>query len=664
LRRWIEADRAWLLAEQRLVAAAEAWDRDGRHDSDLYRGHRLEVVLERAGSTPPAAAEFVRASVEREQAERRATVRRTRRLRQLVAVLSCLVLIAGTMTVITVVSRTAVAVQRDAGVSRQVANTAISLRVSDPDLAGQLALAALDLAETAEARGAVMTTLVNLEPTRRTDVSSGGAVQTVAFSEDGEYLVSASRDGFARIWPVGDPPSLAAQAFKLAKHPDQVRAALFDPSGRFLVTSDLDGTVRLWPRAALAPGAHSSHRMEGLKRTVGLLAFDGASTVLATGARQATNIRLWDMAHLGSSVAEFGDHPRGIEAVAVSNSGKLLATASVDGTVKLWDISDRADPVRLWQHNRNAGPVRALAFGSQDTLLATGNDDATASIVDIRDLSEPQLLSSVSGHVGSLFGLAFDPSGRYPATATTDTVARIWDVSDPRQPQGWALPLVSDFDNVYTVAFHPNGHTLVSGSYGQAIRLWEFDMARAADQICRLATPVITRAQWTEHLPDYPYAPPCAGRHAAAPAVVDPASSHLTAVHSGKCLAARTNTANAPVQQFRCKGLPASHWTFGETGNAYRIRNTTNGMCLDAQPSDQETIVIQRACSDSPSQLWELKARVTRGNQTEGQFVHLPSGECLDINQAITLDGAYAIRWPCSADPNQLFRVTDAALRQ
>jgi hypothetical protein len=109
--------------------------------------------------------DFVRASVERERTETRAATRRTRRLRQLVAVLSCLVLLAAVMTAITVASRQDIAAQRDIGVSRQVASVAIALRSSDPELAGQLALAAFDLAETAEARGAVMTTLVNLDPT-------------------------------------------------------------------------------------------------------------------------------------------------------------------------------------------------------------------------------------------------------------------------------------------------------------------------------------------------------------------------------------------------------------------------------------------------------------------------------------------------------------------
>jgi hypothetical protein len=205
----------------------------------------------------------------------------------------------------------------------------------------------------------------------------------------------------------------------------------------------------------------------------------------------------------------------------------------------------------------------------------------------------------------------------------------------------------------------------VSGSYGQAIRLWETDMIQAAAQICLLAAPVITRAQWAEHLPGYPYRPPCAKRQATpAPAPPGPASSGMKAVHSGKCVAARTNAVDAPLQQFRCKGLPASHWTFAKTGTAYRIGNAANGLCLDTRSAEQETIVVQRTCSDSVSQLWELKVRATKDGVTEGQFVQRFSGACLDISGAVTLDGAHAIAWQCSGDPNQLFQIADTALRQ
>jgi hypothetical protein len=254
-------------------------------------------------------------------------------------------------------------------------------------------------APTAEARGAVLTALVNLDPARRLDTTGTGPVQTVAFSPDGKLLVAASRDGFARVWAVGEPPSLAAPPIAVVRHPDQVRSAVFDPAGGLLATSGADGTVRLWTLADLAAPA-----------------------------------------------AEFGGDRREILTVAFNRTGRLLATTGLDGTVTMWNVSDHAHPVKLWADNRNIGVVRAVAFRPDNRLLAAGNDDSTVSLWNIDNPSKPRALPSVGGFSGGVAGVAFDPTGRILAAATLDNSARLWDVSDPQHAAALASPLAGDAD--------------------------------------------------------------------------------------------------------------------------------------------------------------------------------------------------------------------------
>jgi WD40 repeat protein len=59
------------------------------------------------------------------------------------------------------------------------------------------------------------------------------------------------------------------------------------------------------------------------------------------------------------------------------------------------------------------------------------------------------------------------------------------------------------------VAFHPDGHTLVTGSADQTIRQWETDPEQVTSQICAVAYPRITPDQWEQYLPDIDYRPPC-----------------------------------------------------------------------------------------------------------------------------------------------------------
>ena len=102
LQQWISADRARRLVGQQASDAANAWEREGRDQSALYRGSRLVTVREWLAAadeedlTPPVRA-FIDASISHDLAEQRAARRGVRRLQQLLAVLSVAVLLAGSL---------------------------------------------------------------------------------------------------------------------------------------------------------------------------------------------------------------------------------------------------------------------------------------------------------------------------------------------------------------------------------------------------------------------------------------------------------------------------------------------------------------------------------------------------------------------------------------
>ncbi|MGH3694660.1 MAG: RICIN domain-containing protein [Pseudonocardiaceae bacterium] len=685
LRNWIDSDRSGLLQEQRLVAAAEAWDRDGRHDSDLYRGLRLASAQERVdvsdSALPALTSEFLRASIECARAEQHHLLRRARRLRQLVAVLSCLVLIAATTTVLTVLSAKELGAQHDESVSREIAGVAAGLRVSDPALAAQLALAANRIADTAEARGALMTALVNLDPERRSDSGSGDAVQAVAFSHDGQLLVAASRDGFARVWAVGNPPSLAAPPIAYLEHPGEVRSAVFDPTDHFLVTSGSDDLVRLWPVESFGRSNEPIRSLPGPIGAIGPLAFSPDGSILATGGRSGTTIRLQSVSASARTnpemdVVEFPAHDREVGTVAFSRDGGTLATGSLDGSAKLWDITRRPNPVELARFDRRAGFVLAVAFSAKD-LLAIGNADGSVTLVDVKDRRH-RVLPPLAGHHNGVAGVAFSPTGDFLATASLDTTAQLWDVSIPDHPKLLAT-LTGDADNLYSVAFDRGG-TLATSSHDQTVRLWETEVARATDEICELAFPVITPEQWQHYLPEYEYAPPCAesagADHRSADMATPPGSTQLVAKHSGKCVTikGRLTVPDAPAYQVTCIRTAGAQWYLQRAGAPrpdsviYQIRNTSTGMCLDSQRSERTVspagMVVQRPCVEgSRSQSWRFEATAQGVGVTDGQFVNVEHAKCLDVNHGAMTDGAHIIQWQCGKnDINQTFRVSAGAL--
>jgi WD40 repeat protein/energy-coupling factor transporter ATP-binding protein EcfA2 len=196
------------------------------------------------------------------------------------------------------------------------------------------------------------------------------------------------------------------------------------------------------------------------------MAFSPNGNMLASGSLDRT-LRLWDVATRQPLGPPLTGHANGLLGVAFSPDGKTLASGSDDNTIILWDVATHQ---RLSTLKGHTDSVWNVAFSPDGTTLASGSADQTIILWDVT--THQPLAAPLTGHQGPVESVAFSPTdGKTLASGSADHTIILWDVAT-RQPL--AEPLTGHTDRVTSVVFSPmDGKTLASGSADQTIILWD-----------------------------------------------------------------------------------------------------------------------------------------------------------------------------------------------
>jgi len=334
------------------------------------------------------------------------------------------------------------------------------------------------------------------------------AVLGVAFSQDGETILSASQDGTVKQWDTATGnlkqtvhlwDDFAYEAGEQNRD-IEVWSIEFNPEGTLLAAGSLDGTLNLW---SLIPGrqrtvlkghtgsiskitfspdgkllASSSNKGElfvwdvnsGEQLTkltvdgqVRALSFSPDGTTLAYSGLMTTH--LWDMASDQERV-ELLDHI-GVLSLAFAPDGRTLASSNLTGTILLWDSESSSSKI----FKEHVDWVMNMAYSPDGKTLATYAWDGT---LRLWETTTGVQIAGVSAHTSPVTSVAFSPDGKILASGGEDNMVRLWDVEKNQLLSILWLHTAG----VTGVAFGPDGKLLASSSFDQTVRLWDISTGK------------------------------------------------------------------------------------------------------------------------------------------------------------------------------------------
>jgi WD40 repeat protein len=335
---------------------------------------------------------------------------------------------------------------------------------------------------------------------RMTLSGHGGPVSSVAWSPDGQRLVSGSWDGTARVW---DPKTGKELLTFGQTQPDKTHntSVAWSPDGQKVATESKVWDVASGRESLILPdsgevnsiswsangellamggwgylGIRSPHTGKELFR-LGLngggpsfaLSRDGERLVAVSAGKTSTGkissiyntATVWEVAKHKQSVTISDD--RGISQVGFSPDGKRLATGNDYGTVKVWDVGSGKELLALAGH---VSVISRVAWSPDGKRLASGSWDGSAKVWDAESGNETLTLS---GHNSWIYDVAWSPDGKQLATAGKDGTVKVWDVGVGHE----LLALSEGGHAIESVAWSPDGARLATVSEVGATKVWD-----------------------------------------------------------------------------------------------------------------------------------------------------------------------------------------------
>jgi WD40 repeat protein len=276
-----------------------------------------------------------------------------------------------------------------------------------------------------------------------------GGIRSIAFVPGSKEFFTSGYDSKVLKWSL-DNKEQALQIVYTGT--DIIEVLAVSPDASWLAMGSSNAAIKM----VSLKGNSTNYEMTGHKGKLKSLVFSYDGKYLYSASLDGKVLK-WDLsAHTNTSMTD-GTLP--LTSIDVSFNGKYVAGINSEGGVVVWNQENKSDNFRIPTVGKN---IKVVRFNPENNIIALGDVNGT---VELWDVSQRKKINDVKAHTAQVNDIQFNKLLKQMATASNDNTLKIFNIKDLTDLTEPPITFLDHEKFVMVIQFSPDGQLIVSGSY-------------------------------------------------------------------------------------------------------------------------------------------------------------------------------------------------------